>query len=168
MWDILFAIFFFILTETKIILQIFSIYYNYIGKCCKTSCIFLLTNFCPFLTGYENVFEIFLGIYKEKISMEIWNWLVQYLFFVPTRYVSGSLEDSNAYQPDLCAQRYLKNGILFIIFMTNSNFTRCLIRLSIQGCLDDLDNASDRKIFHLIDWYKSLYIRITSTFCMKV
>ena len=70
--------FFLILTETKIILQIFSIYNNYIGKCCKTCCIFLLTNFCPYLTGYENVFEFCLGtcIYKDKISMELWYWLV--------------------------------------------------------------------------------------------
>ena len=67
-----------------------------------------------------------------------------------------------------------KSGILFVIFLleTNLNFSRRLIRFSILGC--DLDNASlakwrhekrslDFKICHLI-----FTIRMAPTLCMKV
>ena len=57
------------------------------------------------------------------------------------------------------------NGILFVIFPfeTNFNFLRRQIRLSILGCLGDLNNASlsnwRHKKVHLIFNYKLLIIR---------
>ena len=77
-------------------------------------------------------------------------------------------------KPDLYLQTQPKNGILFVIFPfeTNFNFLRRQIRLSIIGCLGDLNNASlsewRHKKVHLIFNYKSLIIRKASKLCMKV